>query len=285
MPSSKPVHLRVLLALLPVWLASGCAQYTPEQLAYRDRLESGFLTPEDVQRFRTPDAQRQLRAADSNEQMQLTAQPVDVDLLRAVEEGQVAAVKAALAVPGVSANTADARGNTLLLLAARNGQVELLRLLLKAGADVNGRGGDMPPLAAAALHGHTQAVQLLLRAHAQVNQVGANGRTALRNALELHHLDCAALLLAHGADFRSPDADGGNVLVMAVRSNQRDTLEMLLRQGVPADLRDSEGHSALYWADFYQRPELAALLRAHGADATQMVLDVRPGRPYNTVEQ
>ena len=283
--SNLMVRWRVALALLCVALVSACANYEPERLAYRDRLESGFITPEDVQRFRTPDAQRILRSADANEQMQLRAQPASVELQQAVSKGDVAALKGMLALPGVSVNATDEQGNSPLQLAAQSGNVEIMRVLLKAGADVNGRGGEMSPLAASVIHGQTQAVNLLLRQHAKVNQAGANGRTPLFDALELEKLDIAKLLLGNGADYRVLNTNGESVLSLAVRKSQLPMLDMLLRQGVPVDLRDREGHSALYWSNFYRSDEMSTLLRAHGANTDQMVLDVRPGRPYNTVEQ
>ena len=265
-----------------VLLVSGCAHYAPDQLAYRDRLESGFLTEEDTERFSTPDAQRLMRSADANEAMQLQAQQptTDTRLLHAVLANDVHAAKALLAEPGVSPNDADGWGNTAFLAAARLGNVEMLRLLLKAGADVNGRGGNMSPLAAAALHGQTQAVQLLLRQHADVNSAGANGRSPLLNALELDHVETVKALLAGGANSRQLNANGENVLTIAVRKNLPEMLTAFLAQGVPVDMLDREGHSALYWSAFYHLDALSSVLREHGAQTNQMAVDLRPGQPY-----
>ena len=285
--SDRYLHwLKPTLPMLAVLLVGGCAHFTSEQLAYRDRLESGFLTEEDTVRFSTPDAQRLVRSSDANEAMQLKAQQpaVDARLLQAVLANDVPAAKALLAQPDVSPNDADVWGNTAFVAAARLGNVDMLRTLLKAGADVNGRGGDMPPLAAAALHGQTPAVQLLLRQHAEVDRAGANGLSPLMNALELNHVDTVKALLAGGANTRQLNPNGENVLSIAVRKNLPAMLTVLLDHGVPVDMVDREGHSALYWSTFYQRDGLSSVLRAHGAQTDQMAVELRPGRSYYQTE-
>jgi ankyrin repeat protein len=283
MPSfSVMAVLRGPLVLLGVLSLTGCANYTPERLAYRDRLESGLLTPDDYLRFKTPAAQRALRSADVNEQMLLLPQRESPELLTAVTANDVQAVKALLALPGISVNATDVWGNTPLQLAAGDGNLEMVRMLLKAGADANGRGGAMSPLSVAALHGQTQVVQLLLRYHANVDQTDPTGRTPLWEALEHEQLDCAVQLLTHGANYRLLDAVGRNVLTLAVEKGNLHMLQMLLHQGVPVDLRDAQGHSALYWTDLAQREDLGALLRSRGADVNALVVNVYPGRPYNT---
>ena len=291
MPSSDRFHRRTprrarpalrasALVLAPLLLLGGCTHLTPDQLAYRDRLEGGFVTPEDTQCFCTPDAQRLARQGDVGEREALRATPADAALLRAVADSQVASVKALLA-QGALVNAADTWGTTPLLAAARAGDLEVVRLLLKAGADVNGRGGAMTPLAAAALQGNAPLVNLLLQHQADTEQRGANELTPLLDAVTLNQVASAATLVAHGASYRTLNPQGETVLQIAVRDNQPALLTALLDQGVPADLRDRDGHSALYWARYFHRDDLAAVLRARGADAQQLTVEVRHSLPYN----
>ena len=286
MPNSDSfARLHRALLLLPVVIASGCAGYSPERLAYRDRLESGFLTPEDQQRFRTPDALRLARSADANESMLLRSEPADAALFRAAANDDLTAMKLVLEQPGVFPNAIDSQGNTPLSLAARNGNADMLRLLLKAGADVNGRGGAMPPLAVAALHGQLRAMAVLLAFQADIDLAGANGLSPLWCAVQLNQTAAAELLITHGARYRALNQNGDSMLVQAVRDNQLAMLDTLLRNGVPADLRDSEGHSALYWAQHLHRDSLGTLLVAHGASVDQLVVELRPAHDYNNAQE
>ena len=76
------------------------------------------------------------------------------------------------------------RGWTALHHAAATGQVEMLRLLIDAGGDVNVRAQDgWTPLHCAAYWGHEEAAQLLLDQGAEVDLPDNNGRTPLQVAL------------------------------------------------------------------------------------------------------
>jgi len=68
---------------------------------------------------------------------------------------------------GVPVNLTDAKGNTLLMLAAYHGRAETVRALAERGADLeatNDRG--QTPLAAAVFKGYREVVQVLVAAGA-----------------------------------------------------------------------------------------------------------------------
>src|SRR4030095_15205483 len=91
-------------------------------------------------------------------------------------------------------------GSTAILFAARSGDVESVRLLIAAGADVN----DVLPdgtsaLVLAAHSGHGPVAKLLLEKDADPN-AAAIGYTALHAAVLRSDLDLVQSLLAHKAD-------------------------------------------------------------------------------------
>lgn len=260
-----------------IWL-TGCAM-TPEQKAYRQRLELGVVAPQEVRRFRTPE-QAQLRlSAAASDMLPVYARPLDRELIEAAGRGDSARIKQLLTA-GAHANAIDEWRNTPLLSAAREGQVESARLLLDAGAEVDGRGGAMPPLAAAALRGHAIMVRLLLRHGARVDAPGANGLTALMNAVKLNQPEVARVLLEGGADTRVRDRDGQTLLGVAVHANFPEMLSLLVAHGVDPNIRDRSGLTALYWAQYLQRPELVAILQNAGADAERTEVKTVESRPY-----
>ena len=91
-------------------------------------------------------------------------------------------------------------GSTPLLFAARNGNVESIKLLLDAGAGPNDALSDgMSALVLASHSGHGDVGIALLENGANPNNIGI-GYTALHAAVLRSQLDLVQALLAHGAD-------------------------------------------------------------------------------------
>jgi ankyrin repeat protein len=88
-----------------------------------------------------------------------------------------------------------------LLIAAQQGDLWGIRLLLSAGVDVNTRGTEgLTPLMLATAGGYAEAVALLLQRGAEPNARDFFGETALTLALQHKHTTIAALLIKQGAD-------------------------------------------------------------------------------------
>lgn len=264
---------------LGVLALAGCAQHDAATLALRDRIEQGALTPDDVPRFRpAPEEWRAANAA-ASEAVPRLATALDRDLLQAAARGDAVALKAALA-QGAQANAVDELGRTALLLVAGTGDLESARLLLRAGAEPDGRDGPLTPLGAAALRGHAPMVRLLLARGARVDAAAPQGLTPLQHAVKLNHLAVAELLLKAGASTTVLDRSGEGLLVNAISADRPDMLALLLRHGLNPNRPDADGLSALYWARQLQREHLVPLLTQAGADPARERVALRPARPY-----
>ncbi len=91
-------------------------------------------------------------------------------------------------------------GFTALLFAARSGDVEMARLLLNNGANIEAVAGNETSALVIATHsGHRDLAELLLERGADANTIGA-GYTALHAAILRGDLETVNALLAHGAD-------------------------------------------------------------------------------------
>lgn len=281
MPSFNPLRVTAFSAvlMLMVTVLGACAM-SPQKLAYRDRLEMGISLPEDLERFKTTEREQSALIADARSMPPRRAQAGDIQLIQAAATGDTVRM-AALLTSGAHVNAVDAQNQNALLVAARAGEVEAVRLLLKAGAYADGRGGEMPPLAAAALRGHTMVVRLLIRNGADVDGVGENAQSALMNAVKLKHLGVVQVLIEAGASQQVLDRAGDNLLTVAVTDNNPEMLALLLSLGVNPDLADSNGLTALYWAEYLKRPELALLLRKAGADPLRKKTALIVSQPYN----
>lgn len=124
------------------------------------------------------------------------------DLLRAVKSGQVERVKELLkSVDPDCAFFDEGEPRSSLVAAARQGNLEITDLLLKAKADVEYKArGDESPLMAAANYGHLALVKLLVANGAKVNRKISGDGTALIGAVRGGHYEVAKYLLEQGAN-------------------------------------------------------------------------------------
>jgi hypothetical protein len=187
--------------------------------------------------FKTSEMEHLLATMSARSPMPRFASPLDMELMRAAAGGIASEVTALLA-RGAVADAVDPARTTALLVAAREGHREVARLLLAAGADVNGRGGAMTPLSAAVLQGHIQVAALLLRHGADVNAGGVGGLPALMNAVKINRVDIAALLLGANPDLGIHDHDGKGLVAVATANKNAAMVYMLVRSGAPKELPD-----------------------------------------------
>lgn len=162
---------------------------------------------------------------------------------------------------GADPNLADASGNTLLIVAAREEQPKVVAELVKQrGVKIDARNaaGDSA-LMLASLRGYTEVVEILLKAGAQFNHEGWNpllyaafeGRTAI-----------VEMLLAKGAN---PDAVAPNratPLMFAARNGHEDVVVRLLKAGANPDLKNDQNETADSWAAKYRNTDIAELIQA-----------------------
>jgi ankyrin repeat protein len=109
--------------------------------------------------------------------------------------------------------------------AARNGDTELLRSYLNAGAPatMTNHAGDSL-LMLAAYHGHAETVQLILHHGGDANAANDRGQTPLAGAVFKGYGDVARVLIDAGAD---PDAGSPSARDAARMFARDDILELL----------------------------------------------------------
>ncbi len=147
--------------------------------------------------------------------------------------GDRAAVRA-LIVKGEDVNAAQGDGMTALHWAARQGEVELIELLLTAGANPRAttRLGGYTPLLMASRMGHAAAIEALVAGGADVKAATESGVTPLMFAAESGQADAVRALIAHGADVNAAErARGETALMFAAATRRLDTLKVLIAAG------------------------------------------------------
>ncbi|HEY1206955.1 MAG: ankyrin repeat domain-containing protein [Bryobacteraceae bacterium] len=121
------------------------------------------------------------------------------DLHKAAQSGDVALLQVRLK-QGADPNARDQEGRTPLMDAVAAEQVPAMRLLIANGADVNARTRDgQTPLIVAATQGRLDAARLLVQSGADLNLAARGWGSALKAAERTGHNDIAAMLLQAGA--------------------------------------------------------------------------------------
>lgn len=123
---------------------------------------------------------------------------------------------------------------TPLTLAAFDGRVRVVKLLLETNADPNYRANNSwTPLIAAANDGRTRIVEVLLNAGADPNLADDKGQTPL------HHLcfcprksapEVATLLISNGADALQKNANGHTAYRVALDKRTEEGYSSLVSQ-------------------------------------------------------
>ncbi|CAM9475030.1 unnamed protein product [Pylaiella littoralis] len=168
----------------------------------------------------------------------------------AVEYDHLSAVKVILAAnPDMSIRYKVAsRGYSVLDLAAREGNVDVLRALLQHGVDVNRRTDGYTSLHIAALNNRVGAIDVLVEAGADMEVDDDYECTPFLDACSNHCHEAALTLFKYGAKVEARDIRGETPLQTAARQAGREgvpaIVNLLLRCGGDETAVNPEGRTA-----------------------------------------
>ncbi|MBU1396667.1 MAG: ankyrin repeat domain-containing protein [Gammaproteobacteria bacterium] len=260
MPGSRIACLLAALVSAPAWADQ---PWESAELGWLIRSEAPPLASERT--LRAPEAFARIQA-DGNDVQPQPAQGEAARLLDAAARQDVPTVKALLE-GGVGPNARDYWGDSPLMAAVRQDNVELVQILLDAGADTEARWRGYTPLALTAIKGNLPATRLLLRAGANPNRANVEGDAPLHAAIRKGHADIVSALAASHPDFRRYDRDGRTPLALATTMGQYAIADTLVDAGAPLEAGDKYAHTPLWLAYTYNDFKMVRLLLKHGADA------------------
>jgi ankyrin repeat protein len=170
---------------------------------------------------------------------------------------------------GAKVDSANPDDETALMLAIKNGNLQMAETLVKAGASVNRieKFHNQTPLIYAAGGGHSAIVKLLLSKDADVrpralytdwpSQVtseprtqyrSVGGLTALMYAIRGGCYSCVDQLVASGADVNFPTPEGITPLMLALDNEHNEIAMFLMDKGAYLDVWDWWGRTPLWIA-------------------------------------
>lgn len=181
--------------------------------------------------------------------------------------------------------------STVLMWAALHGEIDLVRLLLRKGADVNMKfengspaivwaaigghhnvvnllkqQGGVTTLRIAAMIGDKQGVRRFLKAGADINGTNHCERTPLMEAAWGGSPGTIKVLLDNGADVRIRNANGTSAFMVAASRGNIDAAKLLLNNGANVNLANEYGRTPLMDAASDGNLKVGRLLLDYHAD-------------------
>jgi ankyrin repeat protein len=172
------------------------------------------------------------------------------EALAAALRGNASALSKLLESGAVSPNIVDVNGNSMLILAVRDGHAEAAKVILRSRPNVDhrNRSGDSA-LMLAASKGNMELLDLLLANGAKTNPVaGENAWTALHYAALEGKLPAVERLLAAKADINALTPNLSDALMLAARNGHTDIVRRLLQTPIDLNRRNDRGVNAEEWA-------------------------------------
>ncbi len=137
------------------------------------------------------------------------------DIFTASRKGDTDAVKQMYKINPDTVNAKNYSGHSPLILASYRNQVDMVKLLIELGADIDYNFGQGAAIHGAAFKGNMEIIKVLLEHNAKLNVPDNNGTTPLIYATIFNHTEIAELLFAKGSDPNLKDHSGKSAAVYA----------------------------------------------------------------------
>ena len=174
---------------------------------------------------------------------------------------------------------------TPLIIAARDGKLDFVKVLLRYEANIEARGTikidgivveGCTALWIAASNGHFDVVRLLIEQNAEVDGGTWSNSTPLRSAAFDGRLDIVSYLVESGADVNARNLRNSTPLIVTCWKGHQDVASYLVKHGANVNLQDNKGNSCLHYASKKGRVLLVCELLALGANQTQNLNRLTP---------
>lgn len=190
----------------------------------------------------------------------------------AAAAGNQGVVKA-LINAGAGVNLQDEYDHSPLYAACLGGHLIIVQVLLEAGAEVNLSAGmnDMTPLQVVTAAGRVEVMRLPLVHGAEVNSRESRSDSAFVCAMLAHRHDAVKVLIEHGANVLLERIDGRCALIWAADLGKLQTVRYLAAETVKADTDKSHLRGVLSKAIAAARSREYFIFRLSSEEREDMV--------------
>jgi ankyrin repeat protein len=189
-------------------------------------------------------------------------------LVTAAEEGRIEATEILLQIKVVDLEMRDNFEMSPVLYAAKEGQNEILGLLIQFGANPNIEyvKTNENGLHLATQKNNVETVQFLIEREVPCDKQNLRLETPLSIAIKYEFYEIAELLLSQGCDINVRRTLGDSPLFAAVFDNRLQTVNYILQHGGRITHRNDNGETALMVACKHSSLEVVQVLLDAGAD-------------------
>jgi len=149
---------------------------------------------------------------------------------------------------GADANFKDASGRSILMTACERsgGNIEMIKLLVESGAEVNARDNERKTaFLYACASGNTEAVKFLWEKGALLSVFNKAGANATILAAMRGNAEMMAFLIEKKLNVNAQDNGGMTPLMYSAASKNKALVDLLLSKKADAKLKDARGMTAL----------------------------------------
>ena len=164
-------------------------------------------------------------------------------------------------------NQANDNGETPLYIAVQKGFDTVAGILINKSEDASGDCNwankiGTPLLHVATENGNAEIVRILIRYGAEIEKADYMENTALCVAAQIGELEVVRALIQHNANINHQNLKGDTPLILASINKHDDVVTLLLENGADATVLNYTGYAA---ADFYSEKVVNGLFAERGA--------------------
>lgn len=162
---------------------------------------------------------------------------------------------------------ADVNSNSPIQTAVRSGHAEVVRALVEGGADFNAKDEeDSNPLLEAAGRGYEVVVRVLVDNGSDLHVTDKTDSSLLLRAARGGYEEVVRVLIKSGAVINKPCDDVDGLLHEAAKGGHARVVRVLIENGLDVNARNKDGHSPLHSVVRHGHQVVVRILIKNGAD-------------------
>lgn len=140
---------------------------------------------------------------------------------------------------------------------------EAIKLIIAGADDINIKRNIDSIFRFASASGYIEIVRLLMKYGTDINGKSGKGLTALFWAAREGEIEIVSLLIKNGAELDITDVNNMTPLMVSARYGHREVARLLMKKGAKIDIKNIDGNTALKLSSKYGHKEVERLLKGN----------------------